>query len=165
MIEIYTVGYEKFTAGDFTVRLSRSAVEHVVDVRELPISRKKGFAKNALRAALEENGIGYSHAQYFGCPRPVRNAYRETNDWSAYTVSFKHYIKTRHKELEALGAAALECRLALLCLEDDYNFCHRTYVAEEMAAAMGEEVTIRHLTGPMKNRTAVVPALRCHQEV
>lgn len=165
MIEIYTVGYEKFTAADFTALLSRSSVEHVVDVRELPISRKKGFAKNALRAALEEKGIGYSHAQYFGCPRPVRNAYRETNDWSAYTVSFKHYIKTRHKELEALGATASECRLALLCLEDDYNFCHRTYVAEELAVATGEEVTIRHLTGPMRNRTVVAAPLRCHQEI
>lgn len=156
VIEIYTVGYEAFNSATFSDLLSRSGVEKVVDVRQMPISRKKGFAKNGLKSTLEAAGIDYTHVGAFGCPREIRNEYRETGDWAQYTVKFKAYIKTRHPELMELGELASQTKCALPCLEEDYNFCHRTYVAEELAEATNTPVTMRHLTGPIKNRTRIV---------
>ena len=49
VIQIFTVGYEAYTSATFAEMLARSGVEQVVDVRQLPISRKKGFAKNGLK--------------------------------------------------------------------------------------------------------------------
>lgn len=156
VIQIFTVGYEAYTSATFAEMLARSGVEQVVDVRQLPISRKKGFAKNGLKATLEAIGIDYSHVQAFGCPKEIRNEYRETGDWSRYSIKFKAYIKTRHEELILLGEKAAQVKCALLCLEEDYNFCHRTYVAEELAEATGTPVKVQHLTGPIKSRTRLV---------
>ena len=45
---IFTIGYEKSTIDEFVDRLADAEIEVLVDVRELPLSRKKGFSKNGL---------------------------------------------------------------------------------------------------------------------
>ena len=52
MIELMTIGYEGMTLKEFLDVLKRCRVSMLVDVRELAISRKPGFAKVALSAAL-----------------------------------------------------------------------------------------------------------------
>ena len=49
---LYTFGYEGLTIEAFIERLKQARVQLIVDVHELPLSRKKGFSKNALRNAL-----------------------------------------------------------------------------------------------------------------
>ncbi len=48
-MSIFTIGYEGLDLAAFTGLLARHGIETVVDVRELPLSRKKGFSKQALR--------------------------------------------------------------------------------------------------------------------
>jgi hypothetical protein len=44
-----SVGYEKHrNSGEFARHLRRAGVERLIDVRELPISRRRGYAKTAL---------------------------------------------------------------------------------------------------------------------
>jgi len=43
-------------------------------------------------------------------------------------------------------------RCCLLCYEEDFNFCHRSFVAEKVAGLLDEDVKINHLTGPMSGR-------------
>ena len=57
MTELMTIGYEGLTTRDFIDLLRRCRVSMIVDIRELPISRKPGFAKAALAA-----GEGGAHA-------------------------------------------------------------------------------------------------------
>jgi len=63
-------------------------VKTVVDVRELPVSRKKGFSKSAFCAALSAHGIAYLHMPALGCPKPIRNPYKVDGNWQTYTREF-----------------------------------------------------------------------------
>jgi hypothetical protein len=39
-----------------------------------------------------------------------------------------------------------------MCFEEDYNFCHRSFVAHRMMTVLDEPMRIQHLTGPMIGR-------------
>ena len=56
--------------------LKRARVKLLVDVRAVAASRKPGFSKRQLAAALDENGIGYLHLQTLGTPTEGRTAAR-----------------------------------------------------------------------------------------
>jgi hypothetical protein len=47
-----TIGYEAASLVDFIATLQAARVHTLVDVRDLPISRRPGFAKKALAVAL-----------------------------------------------------------------------------------------------------------------
>jgi uncharacterized protein (DUF488 family) len=81
MIELMTVEYEKMAPEEFFRLLAKNRVSLLVDVRELPISRRPGFAKNTLSNAVTARGIKYEHIVELGCPRDVRHAYRKDGDW------------------------------------------------------------------------------------
>ncbi len=147
-----TIGYEALSTAEFLDILRRCKVSMVVDVRELPISRRAGFAKSALAAALAEYGIKYVHLPALGCPRDIRHTYREDDDWSRYTRRFKSYLETQGPALEQLSGLMQEERCCLLCFEDDYNFCHRSFVAERVAPLADTDVRVVHLTGPTAGR-------------
>ncbi|MBK6650144.1 MAG: DUF488 domain-containing protein [Betaproteobacteria bacterium] len=51
MHPLFTLGYEGLTIDAFIARLQAAQVKTVVDVRELPLSRKKGFSKTGLPQA------------------------------------------------------------------------------------------------------------------
>ncbi len=51
MKKLFTIGYEGAQLADFLATLACHRVSVVVDVRELPLSRRKGFSKNRLAAA------------------------------------------------------------------------------------------------------------------
>ena len=155
--DLFTIGYESLKPALLIDLLKRSRVEVLLDVRELPISRKPGFAKNALAQLLTANGIEYRHAPEFGCPREVRHAYRDSSDWSRYTREFMRFLKTRESELSAFAEFIAERRCCLLCLEEDFNFCHRKYVAEALADRVLGGARISHLTGPIQGRVVVRP--------
>ena len=85
---IFTLGYEGLSIEAFISRLQAAKVKTVVDVRELPLSRKKGFSKTAFCAALGSHGIAYFHAPALGCPKPIRNQYKADGNWKTYTRDF-----------------------------------------------------------------------------
>jgi uncharacterized protein (DUF488 family) len=70
--------------------LSQHGIETVVDIRELPLSRKRGFSKNALATALYLAGLGYIYLRALGCPKPVRDRYRIDADlWASFARADK----------------------------------------------------------------------------
>ena len=73
---LFTLGYEGMTIEAFIARLQTARVKTVVDVRELPLSSKKGFSKSAFCAALPAHGIAHLHAPALCCPEPIRNQYK-----------------------------------------------------------------------------------------
>jgi uncharacterized protein (DUF488 family) len=142
--QIFTFGYEGLALDVFLMRLKQVGVETVIDVRANPLSRKRGFSKRGLAAALQEVGIAYSHARAMGCPKPVRDRYKRDGDWSAYTRGFLAYLKTQSEGLSELVQAAKASTSCLICFEADYTTCHRTFVARAAAPLGGLRVT--HLT-------------------
>lgn len=132
---LFTFGYEGLTIAAFIARLKETRVALIVDVRELPLSRKKGFSKSAFRDALNAAGIAYQHLPALGCPKPIRNQYRQDGDWSAYSRGFLAYLGAQQAQVRALAAEARTTRACLVCFEADPDFCHRTYVARAAHAA------------------------------
>ncbi len=155
MLTIFTVGYEGLDPQKFFGLLERCGVELLIDVRDLPVSRKPGFSKQALNGLCERHEIEYRHVVELGCPRDVRHAYRADGDWANYSVRFKAYLARQAAALSTVAELAQRRRICLLCFEENYNFCHRTYVAEALAPLIQEDVTISHLTGPIKGRVVV----------
>lgn len=155
MIELMTIGYEGLSLTEFLSMLERCNVTMLVDIRELPISRKPGFAKAALEAAVVKRGLKYAHLVELGCPRDIRHDYRADGDWGRYTKRFKAYLERQAEALEKLAGWMKAGRCCLLCYEEDFNFCHRSYVAEKVVKRMDGDVRINHLTGPMKGRVVL----------
>ena len=91
---LFTFGYEGLTIDGFISRLKDARVNLIVDVRELPLSRKKGFSKSTFREHLAAAGIGYEHRPALGCPKPVRYKYRENGDRAGYTRGFLAHLDT-----------------------------------------------------------------------
>lgn len=140
---LFTIGYEGLDIADFIKCLRDARIHVVVDVRELPLSRKKGFSKTALREQLAIAGIGYEHLPALGCPKSIRNQYRCDGDWTLYTQDFLAYLETQNASVRALAQQSRTTTACLLCFEADHSMCHRTYVAR--AARRFGAPMIKHL--------------------
>jgi uncharacterized protein (DUF488 family) len=141
---LYTFGYEGLSIDSFIARLKAAGVETVYDVRELPLSRKKGFSKTAFGIALRDVGFEYIHLPVFGCPRPIRDQYRADGNWDRYEKAFSSYLSKRSDEVKNLARATRATIACLVCFEADFNFCHRSIVANAVVSAGGPRVV--HLT-------------------
>lgn len=141
---LFTFGYEGLDIAAFLARLREAQIRMIVDVRELPLSRKKGFSKTALREHLAAAGIGYVHLPVLGCPKSIRDKYRADGDWTRYTREFLAYLQTQDASVRELVRQARATSACLVCFEADYSMCHRTYVARA-AQRLGAPV-VKHLT-------------------
>ncbi|PIB53269.1 MULTISPECIES: DUF488 family protein [unclassified Pseudomonas] len=151
-MNLYTAGYEGLTIDAFIARLKQAGIDKVLDVREYPLSRKKGFSKKAFAQCLAAEGIAYEHSRPLGCPKPIRKQYKEDGDWVAYARGFRAYIRTQDNVLNELVSSAVEQRICMVCYEADANFCHRSLIAES-AQALHSSLQTQHL--PIKTERFV----------
>jgi uncharacterized protein (DUF488 family) len=141
---LFTFGYEGLAIDVFIARLKKAGVRTVLDVRQLPLSRKPGFSKGALSTALHTTGIVYAHVPALGCPRPIRDRYKIDGDWAAYVKAFSAYLAEQGEAVAELARIAKKTSACLVCFEADFNRCHRSIVARATARAGGPRVI--HLT-------------------
>ena len=138
-LRIFTIGYEGATVPDFVAALRQANVERVIDVRALPLSRRPGFSKSSLRAALAEAGIDYVHLRALGTPADGRAAARAGRHGELERI---YAGQLELPEAIAQGAQMLaladETPTALLCFEREPAHCHRTLLLDAVAA--GAEV-------------------------
>lgn len=137
---LFTFGYEGLNIDEFIARLKAEGVKTVIDVRELPLSRKKGFSKTAFSRALHLEGIAYTHMPTLGCPKPIRYAYRADGNWAAYSKRFLAYLGRQSAAIAGLAKIARATRACLVCYEADFNFCHRSMVARAVMQAGGPRI-------------------------
>ncbi|WP_375381968.1 DUF488 family protein [uncultured Sphingomonas sp.] len=131
MIKIFTIGYEGASLADFVVTLTSVGVEIVVDVRDLPQSRRPGFSKKPLTLALAEANIAYQHMKQLGDPKPGRDAAR-AGQMDTFRSIFTAHME-RPASLEQLRelAALVETKSAvLLCYERNPCDCHRKLLCD-----------------------------------
>lgn len=152
--QIYTIGYEGASLSDFLDTLVDAQIDRVVDIRDVPASRRPGFSKNSLREALSEHHIEYTHLKPLGDPKPGREAMRR-GDIEAFREIFGTHIESEMAQ-EALRNAvelAKEESIVLLCFERDPKHCHRTIVATLMCELSSFET--KHI-GVQKRRGAAI---------
>lgn len=75
-----------------------------------------------------------------GCPKPVRNRYREDGNWKHYTNGFLKHLKTQKAAIAELSNLVNSSNCALLCYEADFNFCHRSMVANAVQKHCGADI-------------------------
>ena len=149
---LYTIGYEGAELGELLMTLRKQSIEQVIDVRELPLSRKRGFSKNSLKEALNAHGIEYLHIRALGDPKAGRMAAR-SGDFVAFRRLYETHLKLKAAQdalIEASRAAKKKTSV-LLCYELDFENCHRSIVASSLSFNYG--FMIHHL---YVNRSTVV---------
>lgn len=132
MNHLYTIGYEGAQIEDFVETLKLVNVDVLLDVRDLPISRRRGFAKTALRQALEGRGIVYRHEKSLGSPKPIRDELKRGWDYETFFRRYDAHLNEQQPLLERL-VDELAGGVALMCYERNQAQCHRSAVATALA--------------------------------
>lgn len=135
---IWTIGYEKVGQADFIAALKAADIQTLIDVRDVANSRRAGFAKMALAAALHEAGIAYVHLKALGTPKAGREAARR-GDSGAMRAIFEAKLADPESQLALAETAdiAAKSHACLMCLEHDWRECHRSIVAEHLNKDFG----------------------------
>ena len=131
MKELFTIGYEQASAAAVLHEITGAKVDVVVDVRAVTSSRRPGFSKNQLAAALAKEGVDYLHLQKLGTPAAGRQAAR-AGDYKRLWDIFDEHMKTTpaQEELEQLADLVKSGkRVCLLCYCRNPAHCHRSRIS------------------------------------
>lgn len=135
--EIYTIGYEQSSITDFIDTLKFWQIDLLLDIRELPISRRKGFSKNILASRITEAGLDYIHLKSLGDPKAGRDA-AKSGDYDTFYDIFSGHLQTpeAQKGISDLLAYLPEKRVCLMCYERNHRTCHRHLLIEHIKSIL-----------------------------
>lgn len=120
---------------EFLAALKEAGVKRVIDVRALPLSRRPGFSKSPLRAALEEAGIEYVHLKALGTPADGRSAARTGRHADLERIYASQLeLPEAIVQAEQMRELAADKPSALLCFEREPAQCHRSLLLDAEAA-------------------------------
>ena len=126
---VFTIGYAGKALDTFMKELLDAQVDRVVDVRALPLSRRKGFSKTPLSEALTGKGIEYVHLREAG------NPFREQKGDLETTLGlYAAHLDTNPEVIVKVEAAIAGHRAALLCYEANASECHRSVIVSRLLA-------------------------------
>lgn|SRR5699024_1187638 len=137
-MNIFTVGHSTLTGEQFIQMLIDTEIEHIVDVRAFPASRKfPQFNQEALINALEEKGIAYTHLTSLGGRRGTSNNVGENLNEGWRNRSFHNYADYTLTEsflegLNSLKQLAKKHRVAYMCSERHPARCHRLLISNKL---------------------------------
>jgi uncharacterized protein (DUF488 family) len=142
---MFTIGYERHLEPDSLLEaLHAAGVRRLVDVRELPMSRRRGFSKKALAQTLASGGVAYEHERALGNPKAYRDLYRAgleregARQYRAYLTNGSAWA------VEELAKSIALTSTCLLCFEHDHNVCHRSVIVDELRERL-PELRVLHL--------------------
>lgn len=139
--EIFTIGYGGLSQDEFISNLLHFNIECLIDIRELPISRKQGFAKTALRNRLEAEGIEYQHFRMLGSPKIHRHEVRQSKNYRKFFSAMNHHLAQPQAvdDIKSVVNISNSMRCCLMCYCPNWEKCHRRSVIE----AIGQNNSIR----------------------
>jgi uncharacterized protein (DUF488 family) len=146
-----TIGVYGWTLAEFLNALQAAGAERLLDIRQRRGVRGSEYAwANAarLQAALADAGIGYEHHPELAPTTELRRLQYAEDERAGVgkrsrTELSPEYVRRYTAEIldRADLAAVNAAGSALLCVERDPEACHRSLVADRLAAAHGVEVT------------------------
>lgn len=140
-----TIGYEGRTPNELLATMRQAGVTKVVDVRQLPLSRKPGFSKTELAATLSAHGIEYVGFPKLGTPPAIRDRYKKSGDFARLKRDYLAHLDSQGPSLAELRELAAQGGCALLCFERNPTKCHRSILAEVLAGRSGSAFRIEHI--------------------
>ena len=159
MRTVATIGVYGFTAEMFLERLREAGVGVLVDVRQRRGVRGSEYAwanSTRLQAALAEADIEYRHRKELAPTSELRQLQYREDDRQGVGKRSRTQLAREYRErylAEILDRADLDAVVAefptdrataLMCVERDPEACHRSLIAERLAARYGlEELHLR----------------------
>lgn len=142
---IWTIGHSTRTQDDFLALLAAHRIDAIADVRRFPMSRRHPhFNTDVMPIWLEARGVAYRHFVDLGGRRSARGDSINTGLRHASFRGYADYMATPAFEnaLDALLAWAGARRAAVMCAEAVYWQCHRSLLADALAA---RAIDVRHI--------------------
>jgi uncharacterized protein (DUF488 family) len=137
-MRLFTTGYEQHRDPAALVAVLEGAeVRRLVDVRELPLSRRRGFSKTSLGAALSDCGIAYEHERALGNPKQLRDLYKSGRQAEGEAGYRAHLRNGSAWAVDWLAGTLRDAPTCLLCFEADHATCHRSVIVDELRARVG----------------------------
>ncbi|HET7849230.1 MAG TPA: DUF488 domain-containing protein [Pseudolabrys sp.] len=146
---LFTIGYEQAKPAAVLNEIKQAKIDILVDTRAVAASRRPGFSKRQLSAALGEAGVGYLHLQKLGTPAEGRHAAR-AGDLEKLWEIYDRHIKTadaQHALGELVSLVKSGKRIALLCYCRNPGACHRSRIATQVKKRTG--VLVSDLIPPL----------------
>jgi uncharacterized protein (DUF488 family) len=143
--ELLTIGYEGRNIDDFISCLKQYNTTCLIDVREIPISRKNGFSKRSLKGRLENENIKYIHIKALGTPSVIRKKLRADKDYNSFFNEYSKYLTNNIDIIRNLYNNIFEGTSCLMCFERSHEKCHRSIVANKIKEFNGEKIKIKHI--------------------
>jgi uncharacterized protein (DUF488 family) len=133
MVKLFLTGYEKEDFNVFLKKIDKLKIKALIDVREIPLSRKNGFSRVILEGNLNELGVTYYHFPELGSPKKIREALYLNGDYLTFFTEYRKYINKEGASIRELKEVILEEKTsALFCYEKDYELCHRSIITDEI---------------------------------
>ncbi len=142
---LFTVGYEGQSLKTFISTLNANSVSYLIDVREIPLSRKKGFSKTALRENLTQNNIQYIHLRDLGSPKQARQQLKETGNYEVFFDVMDQHLSQVQDSLKTAHHYVAKSTCCLMCFEKEAQNCHRSMVAHKIKELDGNGLLIKNL--------------------
>jgi uncharacterized protein (DUF488 family) len=152
-VHVFTIGHSTRTLDELVEALRAFDVAIVADIRTVPRSRRNPqFDRSSLPRSLRNRRIRYAHLPRLGGLRHARKDSPNTGWRNASFRGYADHMQTDEFEagLEELRALAEDGCVALMCAEAVPWRCHRSLVADALAArgAHVEHITSARRASP-----------------
>ncbi len=141
---IFTIGHSNHSAEKFVGLLKRHRIEVVADIRSQPYSRHAPhFSARDLEAILFDNGIGRLFLGFELGGRPSAEEFYDVDGRVDYAQieSSQSFLNG----IQRLESSVPDCRIALLCSEENPAGCHRRLLVGRVLGERG--IAVRHIRG------------------
>jgi uncharacterized protein (DUF488 family) len=144
---LWTIGHSTRSIEEMIELLGQIGIELLADVRRYPASRRHPqFAREALTASLQADGIEYYWFPELGGRRAPRKDSRNTAWHSQGFRGYADYMETEAFQLGVMRLLELarSKRTACMCAEQAWQQCHRGLLADYIKA---QGVEVIHILG------------------
>lgn len=139
-MEIYTIGHSIHTKDKFIDMLTFAEINHLVDVRAFPGSRKHPqFSKDEMQHWLSEAGFEYTHLPLLGGRKSQSELVQSDLNAAWNNQSFHNYADYTltddfQKGIDQLTQIANKEKVAYCCSERHPSRCHRLLISNWVTA-------------------------------
>lgn len=145
-VGVVGLGYEGLSIEEFAAQVVARDIDIVVDVRLNALSRKRGFSKNGLRAAVAEFGVEYLHLPVLGNPKDNRDGFSVPGSRAGDRArgAYRDLLDAQgaSEDIADVARRATVTLVGVMCFEANQHECHRELVIERV------EQTLRELLQP-----------------
>jgi len=142
---LFTVGYQGTRIDSFIAQIKKHEINCLIDVREIPLSRKPGFSKTSLSGHLANNNIRYIHLKELGSPKSLRENLKIDNDYATFFAGMEEHLLDKQDAIENAYFFITNNTCCLMCYERLADNCHRKVVANKIKEWNGNGLKIKHI--------------------